>query len=297
MSDDGPLDAIFFEKTFLIVPIHENQHWYLAIVHHLELALLPSSEPRPSNTSHPSDVPRDTIPQHKPHDNLIDETTLTSFGDIKSSSETDAEETVHMQLLTFNNPHSPNANEPTVVHPTAPRSSHDESNDPQSMNLAKEHKTASLPPYTPVLPRKAVAPRNNYIYASEPTTRSRPMIFTFDSLGTQHPHVIDILVIYLQLEARDKKRLDNTTKSRGRNIPIPTQPNLLDCGIYMLHFAQVFVKEAEYLSTITQTKGIRPQDDRWVDWDGHDLDRLRHELRTKIGVMSRSWQGLTSSTQ
>ncbi|KAF8826238.1 hypothetical protein HHX47_DHR5000213 [Lentinula edodes] len=149
-----------FEKKFVIVPINENQHWCLAIVYQPGLVLLPSSEPRLPNTSLPSDVPQDTI-----------------------YYESDAEETVCIQLLTVNNPPSPNANEPAVVHPIVPHSSQDESDDPQFMNLAEEHNAASLPPYTPAAPPKAVAPSDDYIHAIAPTTISRPMIFTFDSLG------------------------------------------------------------------------------------------------------------------
>lgn len=97
---------------------------------------------------------------------------MTSSGDVESSSESDAEETVRMQLLTVNNPPSPNPNEPAVVHPIVPHSSQDESNDAQFMNLAEEHNAASLPPYTLAARAKAGATSDDYIRAIAPTTIS-----------------------------------------------------------------------------------------------------------------------------
>ncbi|KAJ3731292.1 hypothetical protein DFJ43DRAFT_1155796 [Lentinula guzmanii] len=127
----------------------------------------------------------------------------------------------------------------------------------------------------------------------QPTT----MIFTLDSLGNKHPRVISTLSRYLQLEAQDKKRLHNTSKALGKPLPVPTQPNFCDCGIYLIHFARVFVQKAEYLSSISQKKGTRSQADRNVDWDGHRLSDFRDELREKVGTLSKCWRADNSPQQ
>ena len=52
---------------------------------------------------------------------------------------------------------------------------------------------------------------------------SRTYIFTFDSLGGKHPGAIRNLGNYLQMEARDKKGLDNSQTT------LPTGCNALVC--------------------------------------------------------------------
>ncbi|KAJ4482276.1 hypothetical protein J3R30DRAFT_3681499 [Lentinula aciculospora] len=175
-------------------------------------------------------------------------------------------------------------------------------------------KPTSVPPYSfyavPTPSRKgkekAIDPsnevlegRNNAVDLSARETAGQPTarIFTLDSLGNKHPKVINILGKYLQLEAVDKKQLHNTSKALGRNLPVPTQPNFCDCGIYLIHFAQVFVKKAEYLSSVSQKKGTRSQADRNVDWEGQRLNRFRDELRVRVSELSKTWKTRNSPTQ
>jgi Ulp1 family protease len=87
----------------------------------------------------------------------------------------------------------------------------------------------------------------------------RTYIFTFDSLGGQHPKVIRELSEYLKMEALDKKKIVITGKVGSKSVPVcsqaifsatsffdsflqvPAQPNFCDCGIYLLHLAQTFM--------------------------------------------------------
>ncbi|KAJ3717113.1 hypothetical protein C8R42DRAFT_587771 [Lentinula raphanica] len=87
----------------------------------------------------------------------------------------------------------------------------------------------------------------------------RTTIFTLDSLGSKHPRAVNILKQYLIAEAEDKKQLQNTNPALGRTLSVsilptndvPTQPNYCDCGVYLIHFAQVFVQRAEYFANIS----------------------------------------------
>ncbi|KAE9403951.1 cysteine proteinase, partial [Gymnopus androsaceus JB14] len=67
------------------------------------------------------------------------------------------------------------------------------------------------------------------------------LVFILDSLGEEHPKVGTVLSKYLQAEAKDKKSVENPRQARYKNLTVPTQPNFCDCGIYLIHFAQVFV--------------------------------------------------------
>jgi len=44
----------------------------------------------------------------------------------------------------------------------------------------------------------------------------RTHIFTFDSLGSAHPQVVEKLSVYLKMEAQDKKKVLNASSTEGR---------------------------------------------------------------------------------
>ncbi|KAJ3838081.1 hypothetical protein F5878DRAFT_562963 [Lentinula raphanica] len=124
----------------------------------------------------------------------------------------------------------------------------------------------------------------------ETDEQPKTTIFTLDSLGSKHPRAVNILKQYLIAEAEDKKQLQNTNPALGRTLSVPTQPNYCDCGVYLIHFAQVFVQRAEYFANISQKKGTRSQTDRNTDWDGHRLNDFRDELRQKVDLLSKTWK-------
>jgi len=74
----------------------------------------------------------------------------------------------------------------------------------------------------------------------------RAYICTLDSLGSKHPKAIKTLTRYLELEAQHRKKTPNTSNPTGKLIQVPVQPNFTDCGIYLLHFARIFVRKADY---------------------------------------------------
>lgn len=92
----------------------------------------------------------------------------------------------------------------------------------------------------------------------------RSYIFTFDSLGGKHPDTVANLQTYLQMEARDKKSSEyafttpplskdaivcskyslrgHHSKHDSIRSQVPRQPNQYDCGVYLLHFAKIFLQ-------------------------------------------------------
>ena len=83
----------------------------------------------------------------------------------------------------------------------------------------------------------------------EPSAQHAPSnktyIFTFDSLGSDHKSVINILEKYLQLEAKDKRNPERTSEATGCKAFVPRQHNDYDCGVYLLHFTQRFMSDPE----------------------------------------------------
>ncbi|KAE9394894.1 hypothetical protein BT96DRAFT_923228 [Gymnopus androsaceus JB14] len=126
---------------------------------------------------------------------------------------------------------------------------------------------------------------------------SAAMIFTLDSLGGKHPKVGNVLSKYLQAEAKDKKTIENPSPALYKNLAVPTQPNFCDCGIYLIHFAQVFVKKAQYFHSLSQKKGPRSSSERQNDWEAQQLNGFRKELRLKVGALSKSWKAQRTAEQ
>ena len=70
-------------------------------------------------------------------------------------------------------------------------------------------------------------------------------MFTFDSLGTQHNKACKLLSQYIMAEAREKKGFDNPSEAKGKKAQVPVQPNYCDCGLYLLHFAKMFLSDPD----------------------------------------------------
>ncbi|KAI0318025.1 hypothetical protein OF83DRAFT_1057564, partial [Amylostereum chailletii] len=68
-------------------------------------------------------------------------------------------------------------------------------------------------------------------------------IFILDSLGFHHQQEARKLGEYLRRMACQKKKVPwvNTAAPDTVTVPVPRQPNNVDCGIYLLHFARTFV--------------------------------------------------------
>ncbi|KAF5387215.1 hypothetical protein D9757_006907 [Collybiopsis confluens] len=135
-----------------------------------------------------------------------------------------------------------------------------------------------------ILPYGQISPTSPNPYISDPGTSedtaietdgslnvgSRTIIYILDSLGGSHPQVASRLSMYLRLEAREKHQCSNTSSAIERIVKVPQQPNLIDCSIYLLHFAETFVELFDSLS-----KASDLQEDMWK------LDRIKH-YRTNI---------------
>ena len=91
--------------------------------------------------------------------------------------------------------------------------------------------------------------------------RDHTYIFVFDSLNGKHPGATKNLSQYLRFEAMDKKGIENSSSPEGmaalvstdpdqhngacahQTSQVPTQDNYCDCGLYLLHFAKVFMED------------------------------------------------------
>ncbi|KAK7690319.1 hypothetical protein QCA50_006976 [Cerrena zonata] len=129
---------------------------------------------------------------------------------------------------------------------------------------------------------------------------NRTLIFTFDSLGSDHKAAVRTLSKYLQLEAKDKKGRENTSEAMGRPAFVPYQPNYCDCGIYVLHFVQRFMSDPEMYTRLILSKVKKseyPSADRDRDWGHEIVGGMRDSLTSRVEELSKEWQEFTKEKE
>ncbi|KAF8936742.1 hypothetical protein BGZ58_003786 [Dissophora ornata] len=163
-----------FSMKYIIVPIHENLHWYLAIITNPGL-LLKRSESSPPTASSCMSEPESVAPR---------ETVDNSNGD-ESISFQSKKMAVDMEVI----------NESKLSH----------------------------------------------INGDE-----KPYILCLDSLGGSHSSVFSVLRSYLQQELLSRKGISMNLTSKeitGKfSSKCPKQDNLWDCGVYLLHYTEIFLR-------------------------------------------------------
>ncbi|KAF9187300.1 hypothetical protein BGZ50_002012 [Haplosporangium sp. Z 11] len=189
-----------FSKKFIIVPIHENVHWYLAIITNPGL-LLKQEDDSPNATPSPPVEGSDgseTKPPSSPSDSTAEIPSRTATPSLQDNSV--------------------KGNEPLEEKATKK----DSDGDPQPCKRVLRS--------TPAIPIDA---------------EEKPYILVLDSLGGSHPTVFKTLRSYLQQELLNRKNIQKTISSKdvpGRYAKCPQQENFCDCGLFLLHYAEVFLK-------------------------------------------------------
>ncbi|KAG8907090.1 hypothetical protein FRB99_005345 [Tulasnella sp. 403] len=116
---------------------------------------------------------------------------------------------------------------------------------------------------------------------------SKTWIYIMDSLGGRHPTVTHNLKMWLRQEAEDKMKITETGDVQGRNVPVPYQPNHTDCGVYLLHFAEVFVKKPN--EVIELKRGV-DANARGKVFEKAVLEKKRETLKNRVLQLAKEWQ-------
>lgn len=129
-----------------------------------------------------------------------------------------------------------------------------------------------------VTPSKSKAGKRKSMPSPRTFDPHKPTILTFDSFGHAHPATVRILKQYLHEEANDKrghmefdeKGLQGVTAKR-----IPQQDNFCDCGLFLLGYMEKFFKNPrEFINKI-----MRIEWDLKTDWAQLDPSKMRTKIR------------------
>ncbi|QNP98281.1 YALIA101S06e06502g1_1 [Yarrowia lipolytica] len=66
-------------------------------------------------------------------------------------------------------------------------------------------------------------------------------MFALDSLNINHRTTAGLIFDYLHFEARERLKIEVPPNAfKNRDMPVPIQTNTWDCGVYLIHFVQMF---------------------------------------------------------
>ncbi|CAG8900282.1 unnamed protein product [Penicillium egyptiacum] len=253
-----------FSYDYIVVPINENAHWYVAIICNLPSLSLGSAE-----AVEPVQTPTLRKGSSNASESEIQEIEETPEPEAKSKSEPNA---------------SHNASQPREIRKGSEIRGHLASLQVEGQSARDEE---SLPP--PNLSKFAAQKlAQDQAAASQPTNKSKKKrtglkldpnqttIITFDSLDMPRSPTIRILREYVCREAESKRGVEldpNDVKGmRARDVPL--QPNFWDCGLYLLAYLEKFVQSPDWFITKVLQRSMDSND----DWPPLGSGLLRYRL-------------------
>ncbi|PYH96107.1 cysteine proteinase [Aspergillus ellipticus CBS 707.79] len=265
-----------FSHDYVVVPINESAHWYVAII-----CNLPNLRGIASETSALGEPVKPETELSVPPDSQVQEVPETPEPEIASiaSNKRKAEKT-----------YSDSGKEELARQSLA------------SMSLAEETKKEGREDIStaneesegkemPVVPPKTLSDIIDAARDSESTAKPRkvktkragpkydacqPIIITFDSLDASRSPTIRYLREYLYEEAKSKRGIKiDTSLIKGMTARgIPLQPNYSDCGLYLLAYLEKFVQDPDLFIK----KLLQKEMDSNNDWPPLKSGLLRHRL-------------------
>ncbi|KAI0122885.1 hypothetical protein BJ170DRAFT_116389 [Xylariales sp. AK1849] len=269
-----------FTKDFIVVPINEYSHWYVAIIYNAPKLVPSQGEPEISGVA--SSAPTDpvVIDDEAPMAvlNMIAE---ANEGDVNSGTtgvETDLRRmSIESSDGTINTTHQDH-NGSLDSQPTQPFTEkcklvvdlddgYTDVEKTQPTNATSRRKLSK---------RTAPGPRRN-----DP---SQPKIITLDSLGSAHSPACQFLRQYLVAELKDKRGIDipdpGALGMTAKGIAL--QENHCDCGLYLLGYIQQFISDPNSF-----IRGLlQHQQPEW----NVDAPSLRCQIRTLIFELQKEQQ-------
>lgn len=251
-----------FDHDYVIVPINECAHWYVAIICNLSCL----KKKKTGNAEAEQDSGSENA-EELPEEQLESPTQKDKSGETSGTER--ARESFASLRLTDAIPDSQEQNEseeewpekeesPALLRAIIPRSSEAS---PKPVNQAPELKR-----------KKKKQKRKSYVLPAD-----QPTIITFDSLGAARPSAVKVLRAYLLEEAQSKQSLELDHKDiKGMTAKeIPLQPNFSDCGLYLLAYMEKFTQDPEtFVSRLLQRETETEK-----DWPMLKSGLLRRRLR------------------
>ncbi|KAI4868298.1 cysteine proteinase [Hypoxylon rubiginosum] len=280
-----------FKKDFIIVPINEFTHWWVAIIYNA-----PKLLPSPSEKEVPDSQTADTV--------IIEEDPVDSGKVSRASSqsrrpdeptgvealaEAHNDVTTHLSRMSIGSPDLSNSETKQTI------ATDQESHEAEVQLIGKEQDVEEIvdkgdsradleqiQPSSCNLADKRAGKRPSG--GPRKFNPNQPRIITLDSLALNHSPACRILKQYLVAELKDKKNLEITIGALGMTAKgVPEQTNYCDCGLYLLGYIEEFLKDPDrFVRSLLQREPIA--------WNLNPSD-LRNEIRDLIFKLQKEQQG------
>lgn len=286
-----------FSYDYIVVPINESAHWYVAIICNLPnlqriLKKDSDADKPPSNDSQePASQPEGEV-QAVPDTPVSSQEVAKGQGrseEQKANPEPAKEETARrsMAAMTLHDKTEINgkgAQETPASDEDWPEKAENPNTSPVwftsspktrsgAQQMTENAPKPTAPSQKSKKSKKSRGPRN----ARDAQDPLDPVIITFDSLNLARSPTIRNLRQYLSEEAQSKKGIDVDTALIGglRARSIPLQSNYSDCGLYLLAYVEKFVQDPDgFVSRL-----LRGEMDERTDWPPLSSGALRQRLR------------------
>ncbi|KAK4695158.1 hypothetical protein P7C71_g2551, partial [Lecanoromycetidae sp. Uapishka_2] len=304
-----------FTYDYIIVPICENTHWYLAIIcnlPHLDRIAMPeegsSSQTETGSFKAIEDQNEFDAPLSSPVDEHVQRDTTPTRRYEKEPDEREARDSFAEMSLNHEiiKPAKKSANvgpsmaaETTYAHvddkemldaqleATMPEFTVEMAFDGPAAESAKQQVANMEDPIEDpdqIAKTNAKTKKQKRKSMPPPVTKldpSKPAIITFDSLGQTRSTTLRTLKQYLVEEARTKRggmEID-TTQIKGVNAKVPQQENFSDCGLFLLGYVSQFLEEdpKDFI-----TKIIGREYTARKDWSKLDPSTMRAAIRDQV---------------
>ncbi|KAF7716429.1 Ubiquitin-like-specific protease [Penicillium ucsense] len=252
-----------FSYDYIIVPINQSAHWYLAIICNLPCLaqdIIGAPEPSPSH-------PKEAVSSGQPAQGAKETPELP--GPVAEKASLGPEEIKAIKSRKVDSKSSPSENamhslESLAIEDQTKAISEGElstvlpASVDKALTSAQEQSTAKQ---TSKAPAKAKKKRGGIKLDPRQTA-----IITFDSLDAPRSPTVKLLREYICREAASKRKMKirhPTLEIKGmRAQNIPLQPNYSDCGLYLMAYLENFVRDPDrFVARILQRE--MTEEDDW----------------------------------
>ncbi|KAI1498523.1 hypothetical protein F5X99DRAFT_392949 [Biscogniauxia marginata] len=290
-----------FTKDYIIVPINEYTHWYVAIIYNAP-KLLPSSKGTRESSVHERDsitIDDDVaaVAQTNPDVPRHNETTSDNMNSDLVISNTQNEVIDHLSRMSINSSDDLTRdtkktadNAQSSGQDDAPSTERDKAVQSISGSDDSRAETEQIQAPSSNQSRKKMGKRHST--GPRKYNPDQTKIITLDSLGGSHSPACSILKQYLVAELKDKKSIEITPPGAlGMTAKgVPEQSNHCDCGLYLLGYIQEFLKDPDkFVHSILQH-------DDGIDWN-LDPSELRNSIRGLIFKLQKQQQSLEDASR
>ncbi|GAD96850.1 Ulp1 protease, putative [Paecilomyces variotii No. 5] len=290
-----------FSHDYIIVPINESAHWYVAIICNLprlqgpqedspEFEGFPDDEVSTrSKTEACSEIPE--TPPAVAEDGSVNDSKNVS--DVYSDSGKEEKTRQSLASMTLSdNGEAPSPTEEKVQSRAAPEADDDwpegeenPASSPLKFTTPGDYPRESEPSKElESISRKQSQGAEKGKKQKKKPARSlpkydpkQPVIITFDSLDLPRSPTVRCLREYLYEEGKSKRGIDVDVKAiKGMTArEIPLQPNFSDCGLYLLAYMEKFIQDPDTFVTSLLQRDMKTE----TDWPSLKSGLLRRRLR------------------